>query len=540
MRRLPIALLVLALAAIPSTAKYIVPGGDGVCAFDWRNDFEEMTRLTDYFDAGLGNGDSKTLLVPEATAGQFAQLRETWYVPRAAAICPTSTAPLYRTYNAALQDFRDSPLTNETPGYNLDNVLGSPGALACPWTSSVRTGLVPLTRFAKASISDAKTWIPTPPSGYVADATWSSGSTARLGYPRFGQVLEKDPVLAGPAYGTYSLDNGILHVDFNRVWGNGVGKITHLSSGQQIVSESIGAMVQTVARWGTGDPDCRTPNPTQSGGVHCVQRLPDGTTQPNLSMSERWAGSPVLSTTITGTDPKTLTSILRPFDFCHQGSDQRTPEFWVPKPDPFSPLAWKGLFQRSDTLSCKIGAAALVRRDVIKTVSRLKLGEGSPFSSQTLGALNTHWLRIAPIGDARVAGQVVLEDIDLTTGVRTPVSYTYVPAVGATPAYFDVAPGPTPIPGHNRAFLVSRGDGSFAFAVARVNAAAGVELTLSFHCGTSCGPDNTAVVIQASTNLALSSAAWSDPIESFLVINNRSVILTRLGELQSDGGNCDI
>ncbi len=177
---------------------------------------------------------------------------------------------------------------------------------------------------------------------------------------------------------------------------------------------------------------------------------------------------------------------------------------------------------------------------MIKSTSRLKLGEGSPFSNQTLGALNTHWLRIAPIGNPTLPGEVVLEEMDLTTGITTPVSYTYVPAVGTTPARIDVAASPAPISGHNRAYLVTRFNGSFGFAVARVNAAAGVELGISFHCGAKCSPETTSVVIQANQpNLALNPSSWSNPIESFLVIGNRTTLINRLGELQSDGGTSD-
>jgi hypothetical protein len=510
---------------------------DGVCSFNWQPHYEQLTRLTDEFIASAGDGDSKTVPVWESTSGATNQLREIWYVPRTVgATCPAGTGTFHRTFNAGVNDFRDDPVPDGAAGYVSDALLG------CPWTAPSRSGLKPLRRYLNSSISDHKTWLlDQTPSGYATSATWwTTGATPRLGYQRFGNLLSKASTLAA-AYGINFLDNTILRVDYNHIWGNAVGKITHLATGKQIVLEPIGDMVQTVMRFSANDPDCRIPNPTQSGGAHCTIRLPGGGTQANLQYTERWAGSPVISTTKTVGDPQTLTAVVRPLDFCHNGQDQRTVVAW-PGADSRSPLAWRGFFERSDTLSCKLGATT--RRDVIKTTSRLMQAEGSTAGTQNGNFLNTHWLRADVLGDARI-GQVTIEEVDLTTGQVMPISINYV-ANDSAGIFFYLNNGPGngyvrtgDSTAHDYAIVVSKSDGSFGYAVARRALNAGQQLAVTLRCGSTCEPANVGVIIQAVDGaMAFNATAWSAPLDSYLVVNNRAAIMTRLSEIHADSGDC--
>jgi hypothetical protein len=388
-------------------------------------------------------------------------------------------------------------------------------------------------RYIKTSINDHKTWLfSSAPAGYSVNATWwASGATPRLGYERFGNKLKKADVLAA-AYNTHFLDNGVVRVDFNKIWGNAIGKITQLSSGKQIARESIGDMVQTVVRFG-GGAGCTIPNPTQSGGAHCNTNAAPQT----YRLTERWAGSSVISTTKIPanplrTDPQTLTSVVRPLEFCHNGQVMNTTPW--PGADPLSPLAWRGFMERSDTLTCRLLGTG--RKDVVKTSSRIKLGEGSGISSNIGNTLNTHWLEESVIGDARVAGAVVVEEVNLTTGAVTPVTVSWngsqILLDGATRYVRQNMANST-------ALMISNNTRGFGYAVAKLNPRPDDELALEFRCTTDCEPANVAVIVQVNrTADSYSTNAWSTPQESFLVVNNRSSMLTRLNEIYADGGDC--
>lgn len=158
------------------------------CVYDWTQDYEQLTRLTDQFNATTGDGDSLTIPTLGSTlSGE----KETWYVPRRESSgCPTGTAGFYREYNSSLQDHRDTPTPGDLSGYLSDINLG------CPWTSSsARQGLTSIRRYFKSSTNDHKTWLSTAPAGYTLDANFSSGLTARYGYQRFGNELSRGDVL---------------------------------------------------------------------------------------------------------------------------------------------------------------------------------------------------------------------------------------------------------------------------------------------------------------------------------------------------------
>jgi hypothetical protein len=508
----------LAIAVIIVTLALSGSAMSQTCTYDWTGDYEQLTRLTDQFNPTLGDGDSMTVPILTSPASD---LLETWYVPRLGTSgCPTGASGFYREYNSTSKDHRDTPTPGDLSGYLPDITLG------CPWTSSTaRQGLISLKRYFKSSINDHQTWLSTAPSGYSLDANFSSGTTARYGYQRFGNSLTRANVLSS-AYGQYFLDNGVLRVDFNKIWGNSIGKITQASSGIQIVREGLGAQVQTSLRFSVGqDAACGIPNPTQSGGHNCANGDPT-----------QWAGSPVISTTLSGTDPnpQTLTSVVRPLDYCNNG-DTSFSLVW-PNADPFSPLAWKGFFQRTDTLSCKLGT--LTRKDVLKTSSQVKMGEGSGRTSNTGNLLNTHWLQEAAIGDAKL-GNIKLERVDLSTGTITNVPIAYNSGTNSFELNGVASNNYGFTPTAGTALIVSKTDGSFGYALVMLNPQFSDFMNISFFCGASCDPPNVTIVLQAiRLSATYNDTSWSSPLDSFLVINNRSTILTRINEIYSDGGDC--
>nr|HRC85596.1 hypothetical protein [Thermoanaerobaculia bacterium] len=418
---------------------------------------------------------------------------------------------------------------------------------------------------------DHITWLPgATPAGYVADATYDGLSNPeRLGYPRFGNKLTKADVLGtatctpgastvytGPAYGTHFLDNGVLRLDFNRVWGNALGRITQVSSCHQIVSEPIGDLVQTVVRFpdavqpdGTAidDPDCRNPNPTQSGGV-----WGNTSTEPtNYGKTEYWTGSPVLSTTKTTVgESQVLTSVVRPFEFVNNGVNQGDGSVPWSGAEPRSPLAWKGFIERTDVLGCKIGSVSpITRRDVVKTTSRLILAPNNGFSSYNVYSLNTYWLKATDlvVNTVPVVWDFKIECKNLRTGVIRPLLADAAGNVilnqgDASCGDDDNDPATAP---DDHAILVTKKDGSFGYAVERLNLVVNEGTNVTFRCvANPCDTnDKGALIIQPARNQfssrsSVNKTSWSIPLDTFLVVNNRNSMLIRLDELRTDGGDC--
>ncbi len=515
------------LAVAGALLALALPGRAQTCDYDFHQDYEQLTRLTDEFNPSRGDGDSKTELIAEGFSNATDQRHETWYVARnnctGATGCCLGSGELDRTYNSSLLDYRDAPVANDQPGYTLDRVLG------CPWTARTRQGLTPISRYLNSGINDYKTWLfGSAPTGYTTNATWwTTSPTPRLGYQRFANLLGRDDVLANAYDAAHTLDNGYLKVEYNRIWGDGIGRITHESTGRQVVWEPIGDMVQTVLRFadlGPPNASCKPRNPTQSGGLDC-----NLTGTSNESHTERWAGSPVLSEAVSGTDPKTFTSVVRPLDFCHNGvklkGDGTDYSPWLGGVDDYDPLAWQGTFERADTLSCKLGATT--RKDVVKTSSSFELGEGyAGPTPRTMIETNTAWLQEAWVADA--THRPTFEVVDLSTGAVTAVSPGYT------------TPQDGSAVGKSLALVVSSADGSFAYAVVMKNlTAAGDYLDVTEHCGATCNPADTAIVLRANRNAgSVTTGSWGAPLESFLVVNNRASILTRLSEIYADSGDC--
>ncbi|HBL25993.1 MAG TPA: hypothetical protein DD490_04070 [Acidobacteria bacterium] len=516
-------------------------------------------------------------------------LRETWYVRKESQ--PGQTGLIYRCTNSAIPDARDSTSTTEgAPAYNC--FTGStPNVLANPWiatahadrTPSGRTssGLLPLRRYKRSGGPDYRTWLATSPIGYLFDLVLGgSGSGSRLGYQRFGKLLRKSHVLIpGPesGYGVNFLQNNNLRVDFNRTWGNAIGQIRQLGTTRQIVSEPIGDMVQSVLRFDRGDPDCRVANPTQSGGAQCVS--------PDYSRTTRWAGSPVISETRTGTSaaaPQTFTSVVRPLDFCHNGKSRVTirdqngvPRESTTPPWPGAtetdPLLWNGFIQRSDTLTCKLNAnnnTTNMRHEILRTVSRYQLAKNHTGTATAVAPLNTYWLRPKDLigkpvqpGAKEMDFVVICKNLDtgrwrqILNVVASDGSLVEGTAIfGRDDGTCGVAPGTVDTEGnfHQRArhaVVATRLDGTFAYAVARLDVPPGGYTNVSFRCAGGCpDPSLGTLIIQAQTaSVLLSQDAWSAPQESFLLVGSRSILMdgpnNRLDELKAEavsigGLNC--
>lgn len=491
------------------------------CTYNFANDYEQMTRLSNESQATANGIDSVTVPVMSTHA---TDLFETWYVPRYTGSCPTGTSSLLRVYKSASLDHADTPVLGDPTGYSLDTTLNAAGTLGCPWNSASRQGLVPIRRYLKTSPVDYLTLLDSAPTGFSLDETWSSGTSTRLGYQRFGNQLTD----FSSAYdGTYRLSNGVLTVDFNKLWGNAIGQITQVASGTQIVKNpGPGFLVQSIA-WFDPGSGCGVGNPTQAGGTAC-----SGTRDPSL-----WQGSPVISTSRVGTDPaqpQTLTSTIRPFDFCSQWSSGT----W-PNSDPASPLAWRGFIRRADTLSCNLNGA--VRKDVLKSTSQLMLGEGSTAASQSSGGQwNTYWL-FEP-GDA-TQGQVTIEWVDLDTNTTTNIPIAYQSSPPSFRLNNQTCPGTTtpctdytvPQNGHAQALIVS--SSSISYALVTLDPT--IALNISYRCSAApCSSANVVVVLNGQGSSTWSTASWSTPMTNYLIVNNLTAIMTRLTELHNYGGGC--
>lgn len=542
-------LALLATAFFLTLASPALFAQDGVCNFDWRPHYEQLTRYVS--GPGTSSSDAKTFVL-RVESPAIAGLRETWYVPRSAQ--GGETAAFHRLLGGT--DHMDSAFTAEGT-YVFQR------SLDYAWTSAAKSGrtpagtaahgMMPLARYVRTTPLDRQTWLNTQtPSGYAREVTYD-GTTSlgpeRLGYQRFGNLLTKDDVLgvngSGPAYGTHFLDNGVLRVDYNKIWGNGVGRITQTGTGRQIVLEPIGDMVQTVVRFpeDTGDLDCRNPNPTQSGSVG-----------PGLSNTHLWTGSPVLSSTKTTdavTTVQTFKSVVRPFEFVNAGGSATSR--W-PGTEDHTPLAWKGFIERTDNLGCRFGG--LTRRDVVKTTSRLMLAPNHSFSSQPVYAVNTHWLRPADLVNAPPPGTPVnwnftVQCHNFRTGLRKTLLAgkdltTCTGGADCTDTSCgdpDEANGKPP---DDHAIIVMRQDKSFGFAVARFGLTLHESTPVILRCGNPpcTTQESGGIIIQAARGrLAeprsiITRTGWGTPLESFLIVNNDTSLTTRLNELNSDNKSC--
>jgi hypothetical protein len=357
-------------------------------SYDWQSSFIALTRLGNLYMPSFGNGDSMTdpWWLFDGTAPPFGAdgFHETWYISRDAL---GGTAPFYRLYSPSTVDHMDSVNPNDAAslGYHEEFLHNY------PWTTQ-QPGMLPLTRYLRGDIFDHRTWLNSaPPAGYASDLTWNAASgIPRFGYQRFGNLPDQASVLAA---GYASLQNTVMRIDYNRIWGNAIGRITYLPTQTQLVREQIGAMVQSTIFSGSGNAPtgCCTYNPTQSGGTDVA----------NYGNTSRWTGSPVISDTITGT---TQVTEVRPLNF--------TTNAWAGN-DAFSPLMWRGTFRKTHQLGYPINGTQ--RDDVFHMGFEPKLDSLSVLGNDGFNLNNTFWLNMAPFGDGN-AGTLALHLLDATTG----------------------------------------------------------------------------------------------------------------------------
>ena len=522
-------LLLLALTTTNFAVK-VLRADDGICTYDFHNHYEQLTRLTST-DPAAG-GDTVTMTYDAAVDADLtlrASLHETWYVAHDEE--PGVTAPLFRIFRAGPPpDHADAPTSTEgaTSGYVPDGLLGYPWRIA-------GDGLVPLQRFKNPVTGDHATWPTSTLNGYNLQVVWSTATNRpRLGYPRFGLKLDNLSVLDHAYDHNRNLDNGYMAVRFNQVWGMAIGEI--VVNGENIVQRNIGSMVQSVVRYlprgpnGLPDGDCASPNPTQSGGVRCVFQR----TEP--AVSERATGSPWISSGkknrngVFGT-----TTVLRPLDFCSNGGKEGLDADLWPGADLFSPLAWHGYLKREDHLGCNLGST--LAPDVLMSRARGRLTQDfvSQFgeAGRTVSLDNTYWLNAGSFGASYSQGHVSgiqVSWIDLRTGQETSV-----------PGFDSGNKLIIPNGIEDHAIIVSSIDGTRAFALARLGVPAGTGST-TLWLRVAGGGSNVAFVVDGTDLNSFfprtNPPTWGEPVTTYLIVNDRATVHTRLAELYQDGGDC--
>jgi hypothetical protein len=396
-------LLPLAFAAAPGRAQFCGTNENNPApmlpAFDWQSNFVALTRLGNHYMPTFGDGDSMTepfwLQGGQGTPFGSDGLHETWYISRDQL---SGTAPFYRLIGGT--DHMDSHDPNEASGlgYHQEFLHGY------PWTTQ-KAGTSPLTRYIKGSIFDHRTWLADQiPAGYNTDLVWNAASgIPRFGYQRFGNLL--DYCYVYPIAYVDNLSNAKLRIDFNKVWGNAIGKITWLPTNQQLVREQIGAMVQSTLFTATGTDapgTCCIYNPTQSGGADIY----------NFGNTKRWAGSPILSSSYSGTNPRSQITELKPFNFTFNA--------WQGN-DPWSPLMWRGTFLKTTTLGYNLDGT--VYDDVIKIRFQAKEDADAPAAMLDLHNMNnTFWLSLNPFGDGNT-NSLTIELLTAQTGAVSNLGY---------------------------------------------------------------------------------------------------------------------
>ncbi len=467
--------------------------------YPWQDQFTALTRIGNHWMPTFGDGNSMSAPFwnDQGTFFGFgsAGFEETWYVPRDAA---SGAGPLYR-HLGGVNDHMDSPSASE-PGYTV-GLGGNP--LGFPWTSAL-AGTSSIRRYFKSSSADHRTWLLTsPPAGYSTDVTWDSGSgTPRYGYQRFGNLLDQCSTIAlADPIGT-KIQNSKVRVGFNPIWGNAIGEITHLATGKQIVSHSIGDMVQSVIFYGGHPEAANLVNPTQSGGADCW----------NYGSTRRWAGSPVISSTTSRTTPKFFQTVVRPLNFCHndyQGND------------PWSPLAWRGQFRLTTSVGCRLGGT--LYDDVIKVEFEAKKdADAVNFTQNPLNMNNVGWLLPHPFGDCRNQ-DVRIDVVNLVTGALDSTDY---PAcneeIKRTPAT-------------NKGLRITSADGTFAVGFASVGTLA--QLSVNFSCNMGCGLEHQRLIPGSFRFRTVGSSTWAKE-DAFWVVGTPAEVLTRLQQLYQDSGSC--
>src|ERR1039457_5912004 len=225
------------------TGIYGPPSTPVLTRFQWTDHFRALTRFGYQWMPIFGDGDSWTNAIqgphpfgdstwnlhPYHSDG----LRESYYVLRDA---QSNTLPFQELYSSQMVDHMDSDSKTDGSqfGYHWDYTIGN------AYTTSSIPGTSPIKRYFNSSIFDHRTSAAVP-TGYVNDRTFDLASgTPRYAYARFNSCLDRDSVANDSESYVDHLDNGYYHVDFNRVWGNAIGKIT-VNNQQLVISNDIGA-----------------------------------------------------------------------------------------------------------------------------------------------------------------------------------------------------------------------------------------------------------------------------------------------------------
>jgi hypothetical protein len=475
--------------------------------YAWQTHFTAVSRLGNHFMPSFGNGDSMTepfWLTGGANPGFGSDgFHETWYIPRENL---TNTAALSRFYSPTDVNHLDA-WTSSVSGYSLEFTHGY------PWTYQ-RSGTKPITRYLNFSIFDHRTWLNSAtPSGYNVDAILSTANGApRYGYERFGNLLDRCQTLAAAYDATNKLQTTNLKIEFNKIWGNAIGKITHLPTGRQIVDEDIGAMVQsTIFVSSTADDPgtCCLINPTEAGGVDSW----------NYGNTTRWTGSPILSTTAIGSS--TRETVVKPVNFqgnVFNGNDQ------------YSPLLWNGEFKKTVTAGYTAGSTAYA--DVIKIVFGAKLDNDAPAGMAafytSVGLNNTFWLWRDTIS---TAADLRIEERNLAT--NTFVRNLTVPAYfnGVWVCNADIG---LPCSQHYGYVAYSATDSTLAYGIMRKdNTDAPHAFKLMNWCNggnATCTSGRPELIFDYYQNRGLSSASYQNET-AFLVVGTPSEVRTRLRQI---------
>jgi hypothetical protein len=482
--------------------------------FAWQNHFVALTRLGNHWMPSFGDGDSKTVPFSEdqdtSPPNGSDGLRETWYVARDSP-GTNSDRELYRYYSSSLQNYLDSP-TSSQAGYVQDRLLGY------PWRADLG-GMKPLRRYYNSSISDHRTWLfdstPATPAGYSLNATWwETGTTPRLGYQRFTNLPDQCQTVAqGEGAGTV-LQNTKLRVRFNKIWGNAIGEITY--QGQDLVSSSIGDMVQSVL-WYGGPTNGPQLNPTQSGGVDHW----------DYGNTKKWAGSPVLSETVTTGSPSYMVTTVKPLNFEH---DAFTGLSGTTSNDPWSPLLWRGQFRETTTLGCKVNGT--LKEDVIKIKHEATRDADATLmfsQGEKVDMMEAGFFLLEPLGNCG-SSNVKVDLINTATGSVLQTAsmacdqlFTFTQQTG-TAIRITGGVGTTPV----------------SIGMMRLGTFDGYRAKIKTDMGNgSTVPVASQKLILETYNFhdAFTPGVW-DSEEVFLVIGDAQTVLTRLMELRTDGGDC--
>ena len=478
---------------------------DPLVSYTWSNDFVALTRLGNQHMPSYGNGDSMTepFSLNGGTGQPFGSdgFRETWYVPRDNL---AGTGAFYRLLGGADHMDSDNPNEASSLGYGMEFQL------AWPWTSQ-QPGTKAISRYLNQSVFEHRTWMNTQtPAGYNLSTRWDGVSApARFGYERYGNKLQWCDVEA-VAYTSNSISNSKLQIDFHKIWGNAIGRITWKPTNTQLVREQIGAMVQSTI-FNTVNGVCCDYNPTQSGGVDLK----------NYGNTRRWAGSPIVSETKTATNHVTE---VKPFNFSFNewtGTDQ------------YSPLMWKGTFKKTTTLGLNI--AGTVYEDVFLMRFEAKR-DNANVKATDHNMNNTYWLTMNPLGDGNVTNGFRMEMVNLDSGATSVLAHPT--------GRFDPTANTISLPMDGRGVLLSKNDNTFAIGFHNPNAPQAYHLM--YWCdggavtGGNCNSTFQTIVFNTFHNQTLGTAYDSTKREdTYMIVGTRADVIRRLKQLKcslSGGG----